>query len=225
MHFQQVDMRSEVFNKRKICIIGYSGHSYVVIETLQLQGFEVVAYCDVNEKSFNPYSLTYLGPETESGVIEILTSEDYFYFVGIGNNNARKKVFERMEGKRLPGLVARHPLAIISSTSTIGISSYIAPGAIIQAQVVIGNGVICNTACVIEHECIIDDFAHIAPSAVLCGNVHVGEASFVGAGAVINQGIKIGTGAIIGSGAVVIKDVPDNCVVVGNPAREINVTI
>lgn len=40
----------------------------------------------------------------------------------------------------------------------------------------------------------------------------------VGANATIIGGIKIGNNVAIGAGAVVVKDVPDNCVVVGNPA-------
>lgn len=35
----------------------------------------------------------------------------------------------------------------------------------------------------------------------------------------IIPGVKIGNNVVVGAGAVVTKDVPDNCVVVGNPAR------
>ena len=65
----------------------------------------------------------------------------------------------------------------------------------------------------------IGDFSHIAPGAVLCGNVKVGRKSFIGAGAVIRQGIIIGDNVMVGAGAVVIRDVPDNTTVVGNPQR------
>ena len=41
----------------------------------------------------------------------------------------------------------------------------------------------------------------------------------VGSGAIILPGITIGVGAVVGAGAVVTKDVPDQAVVVGNPAR------
>ncbi|MDP2573118.1 acyltransferase [Vibrio penaeicida] len=41
----------------------------------------------------------------------------------------------------------------------------------------------------------------------------------VGANATILPGITIGCNAMVGAGAVVIKDVPDNAVVIGNPAR------
>jgi len=43
----------------------------------------------------------------------------------------------------------------------------------------------------------------------------------IGAGCTINPGITIGENALIGAGSVVTRDVPDNTVVVGNPARVI----
>jgi len=83
----------------------------------------------------------------------------------------------------------------------------------------IGKNVILNTACIIEHECEISDSVHIAPGAVLAGNVFVGERSFIGANSVVMQGVKIGKDVIIGAGSVVISDVPDGKKIVGNPSR------
>lgn len=42
---------------------------------------------------------------------------------------------------------------------------------------------------------------------------------WIGGGAIINPGVTIGNNAVIASGAVVTKDVPDNVVVGGNPAK------
>ncbi|KAJ2851897.1 hypothetical protein IWW36_000670 [Coemansia brasiliensis] len=49
--------------------------------------------------------------------------------------------------------------------------------------------------------------------------IKIGNNVWVGGGAIIMGGITIGNGVTIGAGAVVTKDVPDNVVVVGNPAR------
>ena len=75
-----------------------------------------------------------------------------------------------------------------------------------------------NSGAIVEHECIVGDFAHIAPGAVLSGNVHVGEGTLVGVGARVIPGIRIGAWATVGAGAVVIEDVPDGATVVGVPA-------
>ena len=47
----------------------------------------------------------------------------------------------------------------------------------------------------------------------------IGDNVFIGAGAKILGPIKIGNGAVIGANAVVTKNVPDNCTVVGVPAK------
>jgi len=49
--------------------------------------------------------------------------------------------------------------------------------------------------------------------------VKIGNNVWIGERAVINPGVSIGDGSIVGANAVVIKDVPENTVVLGNPAR------
>jgi len=78
----------------------------------------------------------------------------------------------------------------------------------------------------------IEDNVFIAPGVVFTNDkyprvggqwklkpIRVKESASIGAGAVILPGVTIGKKAIIGAGAVVTKNVPDNAIVVGNPAR------
>ena len=48
------------------------------------------------------------------------------------------------------------------------------------------------------------------------------EGAHVGIGATVKQDITIGKWSVVGAGAVVVNNVPDNAVVVGNPARILN---
>ncbi len=202
---------------KNIALIGYSGHAYVAFEIFFSQGQIVSAYTERIEKSENPYALKWLGNEADDAVIELL--KIYSYFVSIGDNTLRKRISEKL----IPVLGlpenALHKTAIISRSMNSGTGNMFAPRVVINPLVKIGNGVICNTACVIEHECIINDYVHIAPGAILCGNVTVGEGSFIGAGAVVKQGVTIGKNVIVGAGTVVIKDIVDNTKVIGNPQR------
>ena len=56
-------------------------------------------------------------------------------------------------------------------------------------------------------------------------DTYIGDHVNIGWGAVINPGLHIGSHVIIGANAVVTKDVPDGCIVAGNPAKIIKVNI
>lgn len=201
--------------KRPVAIVGYSGHAYVVIDIFLNAGRLVTAYCDAEEKPNNPYHLNYLGKESE--VIDKLKKFDYFACVG--HNGIREKIITQL-GKYLGNPInAIHPRAVVSASVRMGDGVMIAANATLNPLVELGRGVICNTSSSIDHECIIGDFTHIAPNAVLCGNVQVGRNSFIGANSVIRQGVIIGNNVTIGAGTVVVKDVADGITVVGNPAR------
>ncbi|PBQ33318.1 maltose acetyltransferase [Sphingobacteriaceae bacterium] len=51
--------------------------------------------------------------------------------------------------------------------------------------------------------------------------VTIGDDCWIGGGAIICPGVNIGSGSVIGAGAVVTKDIPENCLAVGNPAKVI----
>lgn len=57
-----------------------------------------------------------------------------------------------------------------------------------------------------------------------CVETHVEEGASIGSSATILCGVRIGKKAIVGAGSVVTKDVPDNAVVAGNPAKVIKQT-
>lgn len=56
-------------------------------------------------------------------------------------------------------------------------------------------------------------------------DTYIGKSCVIGVGATIMGGVRIGDNCIVGSGAVVTKDVPDNTIVAGNPARVIKENI
>lgn len=201
--------------KSKIVIIGYSGHSFGCIETLQTYGHNIYGYCEPQEKKHNPYKINYLGNEENLNIHCIA-------FITIGDNLIRKNVFE----KKFKDSVSFdhniiHPSAIISKNSFLNIQNFVSAGAIINPYVKINTGCIINTGAIIEHECEIGSFSHIAPGAKICGNVIIGDNCLIGANSVINPGVKIGDNVTIGAGAVVLNDIKSNSTFVGNPAKKI----
>ncbi|QQS29805.1 MAG: acetyltransferase [Sphingobacteriales bacterium] len=210
---------SAATNVLPLSLIGYSGHAFVVYDIFCSQNQVVRAYCEAKPKKHNPLGLEYLGSETDGNTLHLLLG--YRYFVAIGNNEIRARVQDFLTASlQKEPANAIHSQAYLATKVTLGCGVMLGAKAVINPFSSIGNGVICNTGAVIEHECIVADFAHIAPNATLCGNVTVGRGSFIGAGAVVKEGITIGNNVIVGAGAVVIRHVPDGATVVGNPQRE-----
>jgi sugar O-acyltransferase (sialic acid O-acetyltransferase NeuD family) len=199
-------------------LIGYAGHAFVVYNIINASGKKVTGYCDNEEKTHNPFLLKYFGKENTPAAQLALQSEGFF--IAIGDNTVRKKISEQLLFKKLFSANIIHPSSLIDSSCNIAPNGImVAANVVINPLATIGEGVICNTGCIIEHECVIGSFAHIGPGAVLCGNVKIGEGSFVGANAVIRQGIVIGNNVTIGAGSVVVKNVPHNSTVMGVAAQ------
>ena len=196
---------------QKVIIQGGGGHAKVVIDCLQAQGKEVVAVFD--KKNNGPL----FGIERHETYNHDL-HKDAGILIAIGDNKVRKQLVTEV---RHTFINAIHPSAILSPFARIGEGCMILHRVIVQAGTTLGNHVILNTGSQVDHDGAIGDYVHIAPRAVLCGNVTVGEGTLIGAGAVILPGVTIGKWATIGAGAVVTKDVGDNTVVAGVPARVI----
>lgn len=52
-----------------------------------------------------------------------------------------------------------------------------------------------------------------------CGDIVVGDDAWIGTGVIVLAGVRIGQGAVVGAGSVVTRDIPDNGIAYGNPAR------
>ncbi len=199
-------------------LIGYSGHAFVVYGIVLATGNKVTGYCDVIEKEYNPFKLTYYGTELSEIALAAIRLEGCF--IAIGDNLLRNQIYNNLRQQNLSVASVIHPTSVIDSSVIIAAECVmIAANVTINPLATIGKGAICNTGCIIEHECVVGDFAHIGPGAVLCGNVKIGSGTFIGANAVIKQGINVGKNAMVGAGAVVVKDVADNTTVVGVPAK------
>lgn len=204
---------------KKVILIGYSGHAYVVADIAIENQYNIIGYTEKISAQNNPFNLNYAGYEREIDFFE--NNKDIGFIIGIGDNLIREKIYNLITSKNAEIMTLISNAASISQSAKIGSGTFINRNVIINAFAKIGKNVILNTACIIEHECEISDSVHIAPGAVLAGNVIVGQRSFIGANSVIKQGVKIGKDVVIGAGTVVISDVPDGIKIVGNPGRYI----
>lgn len=131
----------------------------------------------------------------------------------------RKRLFDYYNAIGFSFKTVVSPTAKISKTAQIGKGCLIQHGVNVSASVILGDFVKLNTFVNIMHDCKLCDFTTIAPNAVLLGNVFSSESTYIGANATVLPGKKIGTKATVGAGAVVTRDVDEDMIVAGVPAK------
>lgn len=204
-----------------IYIIGASGHAKVVLDVLKARReffsgdpaimpipelyTDKIYFADQNSelagKYLNGHKILYMKTYTLRDV--------NFFFVAIGDNGVRRKIYNELKSRDYPTDVLASPFACISPEAAIGNGTLINHGVIIQPGTLIGENCIINTGAKIDHDCKISAHSHIAPGCILCGNIIIGECTFIGAGSVIRPKIKIGKNCFIEMGSIVIHDMKD----------------
>ena len=120
------------------------------------------------------------------------------FYVGVGDPNRRKAIWEFTNGVHFPALIMG------TNYGTIAAGAHTMLGTIIMHGTFIHENVLVNTGAQIDHDCTIGAHSHIAPGAILCGNVTVGAESFVGAGAIILQGVELNARSFVPAGTLVV---------------------
>lgn len=141
--------------------------------------------------------------------------------LGIGSNPIRERVAERLltAGFKLATVI--HPSAVISPSATLGDGTVVMAGAVVNAEARVGRGVILNTRSITEHECVVDDFAHLSPGATLGGQARVGRRTHIGLNASVIHLGSVAEDVIVGAGACVVRPIEAKLTVVGVPARPV----
>ena len=195
-------------------IYGAGGHGKVVLDTMQSAGSACEGFIDDKDVS------TWMGLSIYK-LSKLNLNSDIYIHLAIGNSKAREVIAKSLINTNFFNV--RHPSAVIANTSQIGIGTFLAAQSIVAPNAQVGNHCIVNHAAVIDHDCIVGDFTHVAPQSCLGGGVKVGRGVLIGTGAIILPGITIADYAVIGAGAVVIQNVAAEVTVVGNPAKPIKI--
>lgn len=139
--------------------------------------------------------------------------------MGIGEPAVRDKLFAKLkkDGIDTPTLI--HPDIFFPETTVIGKGVTIQYGCFISCNVEIEDYVYIQPQVNIGHNDILKKGCILSGMANLGGGVSIGKYTYVGLSTAIKEGVSVGDYSIVGMYSAVYKDIPDEMIAMGNPAR------
>ncbi|WP_259015198.1 acetyltransferase [Emticicia fluvialis] len=202
----------------KALIIGAGTYGQVYCEYLK-EEYEVIGFVDDNTELIGK---NFCGVPV-IGDFDYITSNidnSVHIFVPIGHNQTRVALIKKLEaaGYSLPSFI--HKSSQIHESVAIGKTVYALPDCNIMPFSTIEDYVMISMGVNIAHHTILGQGSFYSQGTNIGAGITVSQNTFCGQGCTLSTGVhSVGQNVLIGSGAVIIKDVPDNAVVVGNPGR------
>jgi sugar O-acyltransferase (sialic acid O-acetyltransferase NeuD family) len=199
-------------------ITGAGGHAKELLNVLLNNGYEndIFFYDGTSNREklfFNKWRII-----SDWNVIREIFLHDNKFCIGVGSPGLRLKLSQEMIN------LGGELISVISSSSSIstlnvGLSDglNIMHNVMISTDVKIGRGTLINASSSIHHDVVIGEYCEISPGVTLLGNVTVGANTSIGSKSTVLPKLTIGSNVIIGAGAVIIRDIPDNSLVMGVP--------
>ena len=210
-------------NGPRLLVYGAGVHAQVVIETIHRQGrYEIAGLLDDDPAVTGR---TVLGIPVLGGAeraTELWADGVTHCFVAIGDNRQRRRKVEELLALGFELATVIDPTAIVLSQVRIGAGALVLGHGHIGVNAALGTGCLVSVSCVVGHDCVLGDYVHLTPGVLLGGNVRIGEQSFLGLGCSVLPRLRIGHRVTVGAGAAVVRDLPDNVVAAGIPARVIH---
>lgn len=200
--------------KNQVIIVGAGGHAKVILSTLLELEYDILGLLDDQSSLWQSKIFGF----TVLGSCDLLKDFDRVHAVcAFGNNQLRQSITQKFNFVNWLSLI--HPKAYVHQSVCLGPGTVVFAGAVIQPDASIGSHVIINTSVSVDHDCLIEDYAHLAPGSHLGGGVSVGKGTLLGIGSHVKPYTTIGEWTIVGVGSAVVKDIPSTVTAKGVPAK------
>jgi sugar O-acyltransferase (sialic acid O-acetyltransferase NeuD family) len=208
----------------KLCIYGAGGFGKEVydiafrINKINPYWEEILFVVDAPYLSDEPYKGRLL---SINNILKELDINNFEIIIANGEPVVRRELYIKIKAMNIKIATLVDPSSIISDTASLGEGVIVAPLSIIASSTVLGRNVAINTHTTIGHDITIGEHSVVSTHVTVGGSSVIGADSFIGLGVQTKEKLSIGSQVIIGMGAVVFKDIPDNMIAMGNPARSL----
>lgn len=213
----KMDIKLAPSKKDYLLVFGGGGHAKSIMDMLkQLDRFAIAGIVDDDEELAGKevLGIPVLGTRALfPKLIEMGVKQAANGVGGILDINVRIKVFEALENAGFSFPVLIHPRANVEISAVIGDGVQVFANAYVGSEALLHPRCMINTNAVVSHDCVIGMYTHIAPGALLAGQVQVGARTLVGMGVTTAIGVRIGDNVRIGNGAIILADVPDKTII------------
>jgi sugar O-acyltransferase (sialic acid O-acetyltransferase NeuD family) len=195
---------------------------FEILESLPAISKEVDIILNQPRIDLSPFQVSSI-KTNEINIDDWTPGTDDQYLLGVIKPKSKKLVFSLYSSRF--GIDASkfisvfHPFSSIASSAVVKYGVIINPGTILSPFCKIENFVSVNRNVSIGHHTQIGDYSTINPGTNIAGHCLIGENVLIGMGSNIFDGIEIGKNSIIGAGTLVTKNVPENVMVYGSPAK------
>lgn len=141
------------------------------------------------------------------------------YYIGIGDNAARRFYFDRLKAMGLTAATCIAPTAWVAPDAAVGDGAFIGPGAVVSARCRVGVNVIVNTLSSIDHDCEVGDDTQLTPGVTLGSYLRIGRGCFFGMKSCVIPRLEVGDRTTVMAGALVVRSAPADVLLGGVPAR------
>ncbi|MCW2474360.1 MULTISPECIES: acetyltransferase [unclassified Symbiopectobacterium] len=192
-------------------------------------GREVLVLAQIIEENQKRWSDIYFIDDVNPGrelkgvpVLDFDTAkkiENIEIVIAVGEPRIRVLLAEKVKSAELTLATLIHPDIRLTACTSIGNGVVLCKNAFLSCDVILGDNVFLQPTSSLGHDVVVGENSIISTFVTLGGNCQIGSGTFIGMSASVKEGTIIGDNTIISMGSIVMKNIENDVIALGNPAR------